>query len=153
MPPASTGADVIARAQMAAGVTPDSIQYIEAHGTATELGDPIEMAALAKLFKSDQQAETYIGAVKSNIGHLDAAAGIASLIKTILSLQHKQIPPTCHYQIPNPKLELDNTPFIINDQVVPWQKERATSCRRKCVWHWRHQCSCGARRSASTICL
>lgn len=117
-------ADVIARAQAAANVTPDSIQYIEAHGTATELGDPIEITALGKVFNGSGEQKTYIGSVKSNVGHLDTAAGVAGVIKTILSLQHKEIPPTCHYDIPNPKLNLAQTPFIINNTLVPWQNGR-----------------------------
>lgn len=114
-------ADVIARAQAAANVSPDTIQYIEAHGTATELGDPIELAALQKVFQTKQDRKTYIGSVKSNIGHLDSAAGVAGLIKTILGLQHKEIPPTCHFQTPNPKLNLEETQFAINNTLVPWQ--------------------------------
>ncbi|MAT97570.1 MAG: hypothetical protein CL608_10545 [Anaerolineaceae bacterium] len=117
-------ADVIAKAQAAANVTPDTIQYIEAHGTATELGDPIEITALAKLFKGNGEQKTVIGSVKSNVGHLDSAAGVAGLIKTILSLQHKQIPPTCHFDKPNPKLNLAQTPFAINNTLVPWQNGR-----------------------------
>ncbi len=117
-------ADVIAKAQAAADVSPDSIQFIEAHGTATELGDPIEITALAKLFKGNGEQKTYIGSVKSNVGHLDSAAGVAGLIKTVLSLQHKQIPPTCHFSAPNPKLNLAQTPFEINNALVPWQNGR-----------------------------
>ena len=124
-PSISGQADVIARAQAVANVTPDSIQYIEAHGTATELGDPIEITALAKLFKGSDTQKTYIGSVKSNVGHLDAAAGVAGLIKTVLSLQHKEIPPTCHYDTPNPKLNLDQTPFVINNSLLPWKNGRA----------------------------
>ncbi|MCC6605390.1 MAG: amino acid adenylation domain-containing protein [Anaerolineae bacterium] len=118
-------ADVVAKAQAAANVTPDTIQYIEAHGTATELGDPIEITALAKLFKGNGDHKTHIGSVKSNIGHLDAAAGVAGLLKTVLSLQHKQIPPTCHFTAPNPKLNLAQTPFVINNTLVPWENGRS----------------------------
>ncbi|HEU0300785.1 MAG TPA: beta-ketoacyl synthase N-terminal-like domain-containing protein [Longimicrobium sp.] len=116
-------ADVIAEAQAVAGVTPDDLQYIEAHGTGTSLGDPIEIAALKQVFRggTDRTEFCAIGAVKTNIGHLDAAAGVAGLIKTVLSLKHRQIPPTLHFKKPNPRLEIEGSPFFINDRLRDWE--------------------------------
>ncbi len=116
-------ADVIATAQALAGVTPGEIGYIECHGTGTELGDPIEVAALKQIFTQEewQPGTIAIGSVKSNIGHLDAAAGIAGFIKSVLALQHGQIPPTVHYQNPNPQIDFTQTPFYVNNQLQDWQ--------------------------------
>src|SRR5205085_7969029 len=106
--PSSDGqAEVIALAQSEAGVAPESISYIEAHGTGTPLGDPIEIAGLTKAFglKGEKGQFCALGSVKSNIGHLDIGAGIAGLIKTVLALQHGEIPPSLHFDKPNPKIE------------------------------------------------
>lgn len=115
-------AEVIADALAMAGVSAESIDYIEAHGTATALGDPVEIAALTQAFNVEAKNFCAIGSVKSNLGHLDAAAGVAGLIKTILSLKHAQIPPTLHYQQPNPKIDFPNSPFIVNDKLVEWKR-------------------------------
>ncbi len=117
-------AECIAMAQAEAGVQPEDISYIEAHGTGTPLGDPIEIAGLTKAFglKPGAPKSCALGSVKSNIGHLDIAAGVAGLIKTVLALQHEAIPPSLHFQRPNPKLELDQTPFVINDRLRPWPR-------------------------------
>jgi acyl transferase domain-containing protein/acyl carrier protein len=117
-------AQVIAMAQALAGVDPDSIGYVEAHGTATELGDPIEVAALTQAFRASTRRNNFcgIGSVKSNIGHLDTAAGIAGLIKAVLALEHRQIPPTLHYASPNPKLELATSPFFVNTELTDWPR-------------------------------
>ena len=118
-------AEVIAMAHAVAGVDPESITLIEAHGTGTPLGDPIEFAALAQVFRGvKQRNHCAVGAVKSNIGHLDTAAGIAGLIKTVLSLEHRMIPPTLHFETPNPKLEMERTPFYINAAAVDWNPGR-----------------------------
>ncbi len=116
-------ANVIALAQALAGVTPQNISYVEAHGTATPLGDPIEIAGLAKAFHSTDNREKYcaLGSVKTNIGHLDAAAGVAGIIKTALALKHHLIPPTLHFKEPNPKLNLDKTPFYVNTTLSLWE--------------------------------
>jgi acyl transferase domain-containing protein len=116
-------AAVIAAAQAAAGVEPASISYIEAHGTATQLGDPIEIAALARVFRAgtDKQRFCAIGSLKSNLGHLDAAAGVAGLIKTTLSLERKAIPPSLNYDRPNPHIDFENGPFFVNDRLRPWE--------------------------------
>ena len=116
-------AQVIATAQALAGIDPDTISYIEAHGTGTSLGDPIEIAGLTQAFRAGGavgNGSCAIGALKTNIGHLDAAAGVAGLIKTALALHHRTLPATLHFQTPNPKLDLDNTPFVVNTKCRPW---------------------------------
>jgi acyl transferase domain-containing protein/thioesterase domain-containing protein/acyl carrier protein len=114
---------VIAEALAYAEIPVKSIGYIECHGTGTPLGDPIEIAALTKLFRTETDKKGYcaIGSVKTNIGHLDIAAGIAGLIKTVLALEHQLIPPSLHFDTPNPKLDLDNSPFYVNTQLTKWQ--------------------------------
>ncbi len=115
-------AEVVALAQAMAQVRSHQISYVETHGTATVLGDPIEVAALTKAFNSDrQQKQTCaIGSLKSNVGHMDAAAGVGGLIKTILALKHQQIPPSLHYQKANPEIDFSSTPFFVNDTIRPW---------------------------------
>src|SRR3979490_1632137 len=102
-------ATVIAAAQAMAGVSADAITYVEAHGTATPLGDPIEVAALTKAFRAgtDRRGFCLLGSVKTNIGHADAAAGAAGFIKTVLALEHRLLPPSLHFRRPNPRLELE----------------------------------------------
>jgi acyl transferase domain-containing protein/acetylornithine/succinyldiaminopimelate/putrescine aminotransferase len=115
-------AQAIAMAQAYADFPPESITYIETHGTATPLGDPIEVAALTQAFRLQTQAKQFcaIGSIKSNIGHLADAAGVVGLIKTALALHHKQIPPTLHFQAPNPRLDLEHSPFFVNTQLMEW---------------------------------
>ena len=115
-------AEVVAMAQAMAEVNPETITYIETHGTGTSLGDPIEIAALTKVFRAATGKKGFcaIGSVKSNVGHLDTAAGIASLIKTTLALQHKLIPPSLHYERPNPNVRFDDTPFYVNNKLSEW---------------------------------
>jgi acyl transferase domain-containing protein/acyl carrier protein len=117
-------ADAIAEAMMLASVEPDTISYIETHGTGTALGDPIEIAALTKVFRThtDQKGFCAIGSVKTNIGHLDAAAGIAGLIKTVLALKHQQLPPSLNFEQPNPKINFANSPFYVNTQLTQWKQ-------------------------------
>jgi amino acid adenylation domain-containing protein len=115
-------AEVIAEALSIAGVTPDTIDYIETHGTGTPLGDPIEIAALNHAFGSGIAAGSCrIGSVKPSIGHLDTAAGVAGLIKTVLALKHQQIPPSLHYSTPNPKIDFASSPFSVNTALSDWQ--------------------------------
>jgi len=116
-------AEVIAEALAFAGIDPETIGYIEAHGTGTALGDPIEIAALKQTFAARTQRQGFcgIGSVKTNIGHLDAAAGIAGLIKTVLALQHRQIPASLHFESPNPQIDFANSPFYINSTLREWQ--------------------------------
>jgi polyketide synthase PksJ len=115
-------AGVIAQAQARAGVTAESITYIEAHGTGTALGDPIELAALTQAFQTTKQHFCAIGSVKTNIGHLDAAAGIAGFIKTSLALKHAQLPPSLHFERANPKSNLDQSPFYVITRLSSWQR-------------------------------
>ncbi|MFZ0281550.1 MAG: type I polyketide synthase [Bacteroidales bacterium] len=119
-------AEVIMMAQSFAGVTPEQIGYVEAHGTATQLGDPIEITALKKAFsrKTDQKQFCGVGSVKSNIGHTDAAAGVASFIKTCLAACHRKIPPTIHYSVPNKYIKFEKTPFYVLNELKEWTEER-----------------------------
>ena len=115
-------ADVIAEAINMAGITADSIGYVEAHGTGTKLGDPIEIAGLSAAFAHTTHQKEFcaIGSVKTNIGHLDVAAGIAGLIKTILALKHKMLPASLHFNTPNPNIQFENTPFFVNKTTRSW---------------------------------
>ena len=115
-------AEVITRAQAMAGVSPDQIGYVEAHGTGTPLGDPIEVAALTEAFRKGTERRGYcaLGSVKTNVGHLDAAAGVTGLIKAILAVQHGQIPPTLHFREANPALNLATSPFFVNQKLRDW---------------------------------
>jgi len=113
---------VISEAMEVAGVTPHEIGYVEAHGTGTKLGDKVEIAALREVFKDRDPADAcYIGSVKANVGHLNTASGIAGLIKTVLAIKHKQIPPLLHLQKPNPQLELEKSPFRLNQRTLKWE--------------------------------
>jgi amino acid adenylation domain-containing protein len=115
-------ASVISAALAAADVNPESIGYVEAHGTATPLGDPIEVAALTQAYRERTSKNQYccLGSVKSNIGHLDAAAGIAGFMKAVLALHHRVLPATAHFECPNPVLNLPETPFFVNSRSQPW---------------------------------
>lgn len=123
-------ADVIRMAQEFGETPADSISYLEAHGTATPLGDPIEIAALTQAFRRQTQETEYcaIGSVKSNLGHLDVAAGVAGLIKTTLALKHGYIPPTIHFESPNPQINFKKSPFYVVDRLQKW--DRTTKPRR-----------------------
>lgn len=114
--------EAIATAQMLAGVEPRSIGYMEAHGTATPLGDPIEIAALRQVFEAgtDDQGFCRLGSLKANLGHLDAAAGVAGLIKTVLALKHRELPPLVNFKKANPQLALDTSPFTASAEAAPW---------------------------------
>jgi len=118
-------AAVIEEALAVAGVDADSIDYIEAHGTATALGDPIEIAALTKAFRRTTARKNYcaIGSVKSNIGHLDAGACVVGVIKTVLALKQRLIPPSVHFDKPNPQIDFANSPFYVNTRLQEWKKE------------------------------
>ncbi len=118
-------AKVIKTAQVVAEVEPETITYIEAHGTGTSLGDPIEIAALTQAFQSSTNKKGFcaIGSLKTNIGHLDAAAGIAGLIKTVLALKHKEIPPSLHFDEPNPQIDFANSPFYVNNKLSEWKAD------------------------------
>ena len=116
-------AEVIAMAQEMAGCDPGTIGYVEAHGTGTLLGDPIEIAALDKVFRAGTSNRQFcaIGSVKSNIGHLDTAAGVASLIKTVLVLERGLIPPSLHCEHPNPRIDFANSAFYLNTTLADWK--------------------------------
>ena len=116
-------AAVILEAQALAGIDPETITYIEAHGTGTPLGDPIEIAALRRTYSSSTQNKGFcaIGSVKTNFGHLDAAAGVAGLIKTVLALKNRQIPPSLHFENPNPEIDFANSPFYVNTELRQWK--------------------------------
>ncbi|MBP0010702.1 SDR family NAD(P)-dependent oxidoreductase, partial [Roseofilum sp. Belize Diploria] len=116
-------AAVISEAHAVAGVDPETISYIEAHGTGTELGDPVEIAALTQAFRYSTEKKGFcaIGSLKSNMGHLDAAAGVAGLIKTVLALKHKVLPPTLHFEQPNPKIDFANSPLYVNTTLSQWK--------------------------------
>jgi acyl transferase domain-containing protein/acyl carrier protein len=116
-------AEVIAMALGLANVAPEGIAYVEAHGTGTDLGDPIEVTALTQAFQRKQELppnSIALGSVKTNIGHADAAAGIAGLIKTVMALKHRLIPPNLHFETPNPKIDFANTPFFVNKELSGW---------------------------------
>lgn len=115
-------AEVILAAQAMADVSADSIGYVEAHGTGTALGDPIEIAALTQAFRAGTQRTGFcaIGSAKTNIGHLDAAAGVTGLIKAIMALKHRTLPPSRNFQRPNPQIDFDGSPFYVNTEARPW---------------------------------
>ncbi|MEM6684214.1 MAG: SDR family NAD(P)-dependent oxidoreductase [Bacteroidota bacterium] len=113
--------DCITLAQKIAGVTPKDISYIEAHGTGTKIGDVIEIESLNKAFGYTTDHACALGSVKSNMGHLDAAAGVAGLIKTSLMLKHKTLVPSLHFNTPNPEVNFKAGPFFVNTETKPWQ--------------------------------
>ena len=117
-------AAAIAEAIAVADVGAETIGYIEAHGTATPVGDPIEITALTQAFRASTDASGYcaIGSVKSNIGHLDTAAGVAGLIKTVEALKHRQIPPSLHFTAPNPSIDFASSPFFVNASLRDWTR-------------------------------
>ena len=124
-PSVSGQADVVVEALANAGVEADSITYLEAHGSGTPVGDPVEVRALTKAFRNFTQRSGYcaIGSVKTNVGHLDAAAAVAGMIKTILALKHRTIPPSLHFTQPNPEIDFKSTPFYVNTQSRKWISE------------------------------
>jgi acyl transferase domain-containing protein/acyl carrier protein len=115
-------ASVIEEALALAEVEPETVTYVETHGTGTSLGDPIEVAALTQAFRTQTGAKSYcaIGSVKTNIGHTDAAAGVAGLIKTVLALKHKQLPPSLNFTQPNPNIDFADSPFFVNTKLTEW---------------------------------
>jgi acyl transferase domain-containing protein/acyl carrier protein len=121
-PSVNSQADAVVEALANAGVGADSISYVEAHGSGTPVGDPIEVLALTKAFRESTQRTGFcaIGSVKTNIGHLDAAAGIAGVIKTVLALEHRQLPPSLNYREANPEIDFPATPFYVNTKLRGW---------------------------------
>ena len=116
-------AQAVAEAIAMAGVDPETITYVESHGTATSLGDPIEIAALTKAFRAGTQKKGFcaVGSVKPNIGHTDAAAGVAGLMKTALCLKHEKIPASLNFEEPNPRIDFANSPFYVNTRLSEWK--------------------------------
>nr|AAY89053.1 polyketide synthase [Sorangium cellulosum] len=112
---------LIRDALSAAGFEPESVSYVEAHGTGTSLGDPIEMTGLAAAFPGLPARSRALGTVKSNIGHLEAAAGIAALTKVLLQLEHRQLAPSLHADPPNPNIDFDASPFHVQRELAAWQ--------------------------------
>ena len=115
-------AECIRAAQKFAKVASESISYIEAHGTATKLGDPIELEALNLAFNGNKEKRCAIGSVKSNIGHLNSAAGVVGIIKTALALKNKQLPASLHFTEPNPNVNFDEGPFYVNSELKEWKR-------------------------------
>lgn len=122
-PSVSGQAEVIVEALSVARVQPETVTYIETHGTGTALGDPIEIAALTQAFRASTDRSQFcaIGSVKANIGHLDVAAGIAGFIKTVLALYHRTLPPNINFEKPNPQIDFTNSPFYVNVRSKPWE--------------------------------
>ena len=114
---------VIQQALKNGGVDPGDVSYIEAHGTGTSLGDPIEVGALGAVFgkKSSREQPLILGSIKTNIGHLEAAAGIAGLMKVVLQMQHQEIAPHLHFQQPNPYINWSDLPVVVHTQATPWE--------------------------------
>ncbi|MFD3936222.1 type I polyketide synthase [Streptomyces sp. NPDC058611] len=121
-------AAAVREAQLTAGTDARTITYVEAHGTATPLGDPIEIAAITQAFRdtTDDKAFCSIGSVKTNIGHADAAAGAAGFIKTVLALEHRQIPPSLHFTEANPQIDFESSPFRVATELRDWAPAGAT---------------------------
>ncbi len=119
--------NVIAEALNIADVSAETISYVEAHGTGTAVGDPIELESLTRAFRRTTKKNGFcaIGSVKSNIGHMDRAAGVVSLIKTVLALRHGQIPASLHYTKPNPRIDFANSPFYVADKLIEWKSAGA----------------------------
>ena len=117
-------AGAITTALALADVDPSTVGYVETHGTGTPLGDPIEIAALTAAFRTGTNLSQYcpIGSVKTNIGHLDTASGVAGFIKTTLILEKGEIPPSLHFKTPNPEIDFDNSPFFVNTVLQPWPR-------------------------------
>ncbi len=115
---------VIRAAHSVSGVDPETIGYIEAHGTGTLVGDPIEVTALTRAFraKTDKRAFCGIGSVKTNIGHLASAAGVAGLIKTLLALDREELPASINFERPNPQIDFESSPFFVQDRLTPWRR-------------------------------
>src|SRR5580658_4532853 len=118
-------ASVIALAQAAADIDPANVGYIEAHGTGTPLGDPIELAALTQAFRTRTSAKRFcvVGTAKTNVGHLDIAAGVTGLIHATHVVRHGVFPPTLHFNKPNPKFDLENSPFYVNTKLSEWKSD------------------------------
>ena len=145
-------AEVIAEALEVAGVDADSVSYVETHGTGTAVGDPIEIKALTQAFRqqTDRTGFCAIGSLKTNVGHMDTAAGVAGLIKTVMALRHRQLPASLHFRTPNPRIDFPNSPFYVNHSLRDWQATGTPPRRGHLSRDRRHQCACGRRRGAGS---
>ncbi len=117
-------ANVVGDALARSGVDPRTIGFVEAHGTGTVLGDPIELGAISQAFREHTDAKEYcaVGSVKTNVGHLQVASGVAGFMKAALAIYHRQIPPTLHFDTPNPRIDFANSPFFVNQHLLAWQR-------------------------------
>ncbi len=123
---------VISEALGVAGVDPETVSYVEAHGTGTILGDPIEIQALTRAFRGvSRTGFCALGSVKTNLGHLDTAAGVAGLIKTVLALEHGEIPPSLGFASPNPRIDFASSPVYVNDRLREWPRDGAPGGARR----------------------
>ncbi|WP_167359196.1 type I polyketide synthase, partial [Streptomyces bungoensis] len=127
-PDAGAQEDVIRRALRSAGAAPHDIQYVELHGTGTPVGDPVEATALGRVLGRGRATEAplHVGSVKTNVGHLEGAAGIAGLLKTVLALQHRELPPSLHYETPNPAIPLTTLRLRVQSTLGPWPRPGAS---------------------------
>jgi acyl transferase domain-containing protein len=123
-PSVDAQSEVIAEALAVADVDADSISYVSAHGTGTPVGDPIEITALSNAFRQTTERKQFcaVGSIKTNIGHLDTAAGTASLIATVNALEHREIPPCVHFKSPNPSIDFESSPFFVNAERLDWER-------------------------------
>jgi acyl transferase domain-containing protein/acyl carrier protein len=130
-PSVSGQAEAVAMALDNANISADTIGYVEAHGTGTELGDPIEVTSLTRAFRrhTDKTGYCTLGSIKTNLGHLERAAGVTGLIKAILTVKHGLIPPTLHYQKPNPNIDFENSPFVVRSSLIEWPSSNGTPRR------------------------
>ncbi|MFF7184363.1 amino acid adenylation domain-containing protein [Streptomyces sp. NPDC008222] len=117
-------AAVVRAAHLAAGIEPDSVGYVETHGTGTPLGDPIEVAGLTRAFRAgtDRRGFCYLGSVKTNVGHTDSAAGVVGFIKAVLAVEKGEIPPSLNFEKPNPQIDFDDSPFMVNTELREWKE-------------------------------
>ena len=122
--------DVILRAWNDANIEPETVTYIETHGTATRLGDPIEVTAIKKAFENFTNRKQFcaVASVKSNIGHLDHTAGIAAVLKAIMAIKHGELPPSLHFQKPNRKIPFEDSPVYVNDKLTKWESRSPRRC-------------------------
>ena len=143
-------AEAIMMAHGNAGIGAESISYIEAHGTATQLGDPVEIEALSQAFRTQTDKKQFcaIGSIKGNVGHLDSAAGVAGLIKTALALYNKKLPPSINFIKPNTKIDFKNSPFFVNKELREWHSEGKPRRAGVSSFGFGGKRPCDSRRSA-----
>jgi acyl transferase domain-containing protein len=118
-------ARVIEAAQRIGGIDPRSVSYVECHGTATRMGDPLEIRALTRAFGNHTRDTGFcgVGSLKTNLGHMSTAAGVGGVIKAALALHHRTLPASLHYTTPNPEIDFPSTPFFVVDSTRPWTSD------------------------------